>query len=116
MSSLDDEPPRLEPVPLAIEVEEPPKMKVVLPPEAGMRPPRIEMLLHSTGLLSLSMAQFHAALDICPQVFAGLTEDNGKNKEKKEDVEHMDQDIVLDGQGEDAADGESKDGGPGTLA
>ncbi len=65
------------------------------------------MLLHSTGLLSLSMAQFHAVLDIHPQMFAGLTEDDGKNEEKKEDVEHVDQDVVLHGQGEDAADGES---------
>ncbi|MCP4549154.1 MAG: hypothetical protein GY835_22095, partial [bacterium] len=56
MSSSDDEPPGVEPVLLVAEAEELPKMKVVLPPEAGMRPPHIEMLLHSTGLLSLSMA------------------------------------------------------------
>ncbi len=74
------------------------------------------MLLPSTGLLSFSMDQMHVALDFCPQMFAGLIEDDKKKEEKREDVKHMDQDVVLDGQGEDAADGESKDGGPGTLA
>ncbi|MCP4549220.1 MAG: hypothetical protein GY835_22430, partial [bacterium] len=102
--SSDDEPPRVEPVPMTIDTDE-----MVSPPVNGMRLPQIEMLLRSTGLLSFSMDHMHAALDLCPQMFASSIEDNEKKEEKTEDVEHVDQDVALDGQGEDAAEGESKD-------
>ncbi len=74
------------------------------------------MVLPSTGLLTFSMDQMHAALDSHPQIFANTTKEDGKKEEKREDAEHVGQDIALDGQGQDATDEGMKDGGPGTMA
>ncbi len=79
--------------------------------------PRIDVLMPSTGLLTFSMDQLHAALDSCLQMFAATTEDNGKKEdEKKEDDKHMGHDVTPDGQNKDAADEEEKGGGSGTPA
>ncbi len=92
-------------------------MKIVaLLPKVGVRPPCVDMVLPSTGLLTFSMDQMHAALDSCPQMFANMTKEDGKKEEKGEDAEHVGQDVALDGQGQDAASGELKDGGPSTMA
>ncbi len=80
-----------------------------------MWPPYVDLVMPRVGLLTLSMDQMHAVLDTRPQLFANLFKDDKKKEEQEEDVEHVDQDVVLDGQGEDAANGESKDGGPSTL-
>ncbi len=74
-----------------------------------MLPPCIDMV-------TFSMDQMHAALDTRPQMFTNMTEDDGKEEEKKEDDEHVGQDVAPDGHIKDTADKEEKDGGSGTMA
>ncbi len=104
--SSDDEPPGL------VSSFDDEKKTAMLPPGAGEWPPRIDMVMPSTGLLTFSMDQMHAALDSRPQLFAMMTEDKEKKEEKKEDGKHMGQDAMPDGQGKDAVDEEEKGGGP----
>ncbi len=83
---------------------------------ANVLMPCVDVVMPSTGLLTFSMDQLHAALDSHPQMFAA-TMDNGKKEDtKKEDDEHVGHDVTPDGQDEDAADEEEKGGGSGTPA
>ncbi len=81
--------------------------------------PHVDVLMPSTGLLTFSMDQLHAALDSHLQMFTAMAEDQEKKeKEKKEgkDDVHVGQDVTLkDGQNKDAANGEEKGGGPSTT-
>ncbi len=78
--------------------------------------PHVNVLMPSTGLLTFSMEQLHAALNSRPQMITA-TMDNGKKEDmKKEDDEHTGHDIAPDGQDKDAADEEEKGGGSSTIA
>ncbi len=85
----------------------------------------MKALLHSSGLLSIKMAeQGAAALDACPTVFTGSAEkeptteeeveeeEAKKEEEKKEDEMHVGHIVAPDGQGKDAGDKKGSDGDP----
>ncbi len=78
-------------------------------------------MIPSTGLLTFSMDQMHAALDTHPQLFVSATEEEAKKEEvkkeeeKKEDKTRLDHIVALDGQGKDADDKKGSDGDPSTT-
>ncbi len=91
----------------------PAELDTVMSPTTGALMPRIDMVAYSTGLLNFNMAQLHAALDTHPPMFEMAT-DKEKKEEKKEEEEdeHLDGNVALDGQGQDADKDEEKGGDP----